>query len=166
MSKAAWSLGAIAAAAAALTVGAWYDVAFLSDALRSAHQRFDSASVTPLFAFGSVLVAGAVIALAALAWRSASSVVGIVFIVVGAFFAALWWLWAWLTGSINGATPILPDPLVSVLSTIWIDTQGPLNAVSTIGAGMLIAGVVALVRAQRLHSRQVASGAGIGLPST
>ncbi len=137
---------ALAAAVIALVIAAWFDSTFLRDAVRNAQSNFNTASVAPLWALGSLLVAGAVLLLGALAWRAASWVVGLAYIVAGAFFVALPWL-VWSLATItNDAPTLLPEEVASALVTIWSSTAGQLNAVGTIGAGMLIAGIAALVR--------------------
>lgn len=145
VSRTGKALVALAAAAIALVVMAWFDSTVLRDAVRQAQATFTSASVAPLFVLGSLLVAGAVLLLGALAWRAASLVVSLAYVVVGGFFVALWWV-VWNLGSAtNDAPPVLPEWFASALTSIWVSTTGQLNAVATIGAGMLIAGIAALV---------------------
>ena len=72
-------------------------------------------------------------------------VVGLAYIVVGAFFVALPWLVSSLAAGTNDGRPVLPEAVASALGTIWVWTAGQLNAVGTIGAGILIAGIAALV---------------------
>jgi hypothetical protein len=151
------TLVALAAAAIALVIAAWYDSTLLRDAVRQAQANFNVGSVAPLLVLGSLLVAGAVLLVGTLAWRSASAVVGVAYIVVGGFFAALPWLVLSLASSTNDAPAVLPDSVASALTSAWYSTAGELNAVGTIGAGMLIAGIAALVPWWR--GRTVAAGA-------
>jgi hypothetical protein len=146
VSKTGKALVALAAAAIALVIMAWFDNTFLRDALREAQSTFNAASVSPLFVLGSLLTAGAVLLVGALAWRAASVIVGLVYVVVGGFFAALPWLVLSLASATGDAAPVLPDSLASAVTSIWLSTTGQLNAVATIGAGMLLAGIAALVR--------------------
>jgi hypothetical protein len=149
MSKTVWSGIAIAAAALVLAATAWFDAVVLRDAVRDAQASFDGTGAAALLAVGSILVAASVIVLAALAWRSASRAVGIGYVVVGAFFAALSWVAPVLASGRNGAAPVLPEVIASAVWSLWLNAAGELNAVSTVGAGMLIAGVVVLVRRAR-----------------
>jgi hypothetical protein len=94
-----------------------------------------------------VLVAGSVLLLGVLAWRSASVVVGIAYVVAGGFFAALpWVVRTFAVVGEEGRPLVLPGPLASALNNIYSSTTGSLNAVETIGAGMMIAGLAALAR--------------------
>ena len=146
MSRTGTALVALAAAAIALVIMAWFDSTFLRDALRQAQSTFDTASVSPLFVLGSLLTAGAVLLLGALAWRAESVVVGLAYVVVGGFFVALPWLVLVLASATGEAAPVLPDALAAALKRIWLSTAGQLNAVAPIGAGMLSAGIAALVQ--------------------
>ena len=163
VSRTGKALVALAAAAIALVVMAWFDSTVLRDAVRQAQATFTSASVAPLFVLGSLLVAGAVLLLGALAWRAASLVVSLAYVVVGGFFVALWWV-VWDLGSAtNDAPPVLPEWFASALTSIWVSTTGQLNAVATIGAGMLIAGIAALVPSWR--GRAAAFRADVAVPT-
>jgi hypothetical protein len=160
MSKTTRALAALSAAAVVLLIAAWYDSTLLRDAVRQAQANFDVGSVAPLLVLGSLLVAGAVLLLGALAWRSQSPVVSVAYIVVGAFFTALPWLVLSLSSSRNDAPAVLvlPDPLASALTSAWYSTAGELNAVGTIAAGMLISRIAALVPWWR--GRAIAAGNG------
>jgi hypothetical protein len=154
---------ALAASAIALVVTAWFDSSILRDAVRQAQATFNTVSVVPLFVLGSILVAGAVLLLGSLAWRAASPVVSLAYVVVGGFFVALPWL-AWnLASATIDAPPVLPESLASALTSIWLSTTGQLNAVATIGAGMLIAGIAALVPWWR--GRAAASRVDVAVPT-
>ena len=144
MSNRGRTLVALGAATLALVVAAWFDSTYLRDAMRNAQANFDTASRIPLFVLGSLLVAGAVLLLGVLAWRAGSPVVSVPYIVVGVFFVGLPWIVRLLATSTNDAPSVLPESFTSALWSIWSSTMGQLNAVGTIGAGMLIAGVAAL----------------------
>lgn len=140
MSNRGRTLVALGAATLALVVAAWFDSTYLRDAMRNAQANFDTASRIPLFVLGSLLVAGAVLLLGVLAWRAGSPVVSVPYIVVGVFFVGL----PWIVLSLAPSTNVLPESFASALGSIWYSTMGKLNAVGTIGAGMLIAGIAAL----------------------
>jgi hypothetical protein len=140
-------LTALAGAALVLVIATWFDTVFLRDAIVRARATFEMSGVGALSAVGAMLVAGSVLLVALLAWRAASLVVCIGYALAGAFIVGLPLVVMNLAMGINDAPPVLPEPLSIVLSDIYYRiASGPLNAVGTIGAGMLITGVVALVR--------------------
>lgn len=143
------AVSALAAGVAVLVVAGWYDTVFFATAMREARSSFDVSSIGWLNALGSLLIAGGVLLAAVLAWRSASLVVGIAYIVVGGFFALLPWLAPTLAGGANGASPILPEALAVPLGDVWLRVTGDLGAVGTVGAGMAIAGVATAIRSRR-----------------
>jgi len=137
---------ALAAAAIVLVIAAWFDNTVIREALHQATGRFEVSVAMVLTALGSVLVAGSALLLGVLAWRSASVVVGIAYVVVGGFFAALPWL-RWTFAAVAGdRSLVLPEPLASVLNSIYSSTIGSLNAAETIGAAMLVAGTATVSR--------------------
>jgi hypothetical protein len=150
MSRTGRALVAWAGAALVLVLAAWFDNTVMRDAVRHAQAYFDMSGVGAVFATGSMLVAGSVLLVGVLAWRAASLEVGLAYAVVGAFFLMLPWI-AWnLAAQVNDVPPVLPEPLRTMVSEIYFRTGGgSLNAVGTIGAAMLIAAVVALVRWRR-----------------
>ena len=79
-----------------------------------------------------------------------SGLVGSVYAIVGAllvFLGPINWIWA---ATINGADPILPGPITTLVNSLYINAeQGPLNAVAIIGAGMLLIGIASVVDAMR-----------------
>jgi hypothetical protein len=145
VSRTGTTLVALAAAAIVLVIAAWFDNTFIRSALREAQSTFNMAGFARLVALGSLLVAGSVLLLGTLAWRAASVVVGLAYIVFGGFFVALPWLVMNLASGTNDGLPVLPESLASALTSIWYSTTGSLNAVGTIGAAMLIAGVASIV---------------------
>lgn len=156
MSSTNKKLVALAAAAIVLVIAAWFDTTVMFETRRQAAATFDIAGTTYMTALGSLLVAGSVLLLGVLAWRAASLVVGLAYVVVGGFFVALPWLVWNLAVQTNDGPPILPEPLAVALGRIYFSTGGDLNTVGTIGAGMLIAGIAALVR--WWQARAVAAG--------
>ena len=156
MSRTGRTLAALAGAAILLVVAAWFDTIFLRDALRQGAATFDISGSSAVLVLGSLLVAGSALGVWILAWRARSVVVGLAYAIVGGFLAALPWLVWSLAVQVNDKPPVLPEPLLTVVSETYARTSGSLNAVGTIGAAMLIAGVVALVRRQR--DRAAANG--------
>ncbi len=146
MSKTGRTLAALAGAALVLVIATWFDATVLRDALGLAQATFDASGISMVTALGSLLVAGSVLLVGALAWRAPSAIVGLAYGVVGGFFVALPWLVWNLASRNNDAPPVLPEPLAVVLGNIYSESSGSLNAVGTIGAAMLIAGVATLVR--------------------
>jgi uncharacterized membrane protein len=152
MSRTNKSLSALAVAAIVLVIATWFDVSIMSDVRRHAAAAFDISGVTTMTAIGSLLITGFVLLMGTLAWRAASATVGLAYIVVGGFLVALPWLVWTFAAQVNDAPPVLPEPLASALANIYFSTTGSLNAVGTIGAGMLIAGIAALARWSRWRS--------------
>ncbi len=74
---------------------------------------------------------------------------GLAYAVIGGFFALLPWLVLNLGAVENGVPGVIPEAIASPISQLYLRTQGPLNAVGTIGAAMLIAGLIAMVRSLR-----------------
>jgi hypothetical protein len=164
MSRTSRTLVALVVAAMVLVIAAWFDTAVMRDAQQQAGATFGPTGVITTRTLGSLLIAGSALLLGVLAWRSASVVVGLAYIVVGGFFVVLPWLF-WTFGvQTNGLPPGAPEPLASIIRHIDSWTAGSLDTVTTIGAAMLIAGVAALVRWWR--DRAVApSRAGVVVPT-
>ncbi len=149
MSRTGRTLVALVGAALVLAIATWFDDT-VRDAVQRAQANFDPSGVGVALASGSMLVAGSVLLVGVLAWRAPSVVVGLAYAVVGGFFLMLPWIVWNFAAQTNAGPPILPEPLLTVVSEIYFRTGGGLlNAVGTISAAMLIAGVVALVRWQR-----------------
>lgn len=155
MSRTSRTLLALAAAAIVLVIATWFDHTVMTEALRHAQSTFEMSGFATMTALGSLLVALSVLLVGALAWRAASVVVGLAYVVVGGFVVALPWLVMNLTIHKNGAPSVLPEPLASALANIFFSTTGSLNAVGTIGAAILIAGIAASAR--RWRGRAVAA---------
>jgi peptidoglycan/LPS O-acetylase OafA/YrhL len=152
MRKVGWSALALVAAAGVLAGMAWFDTTVVAVAQQQARAMFDFGQAMPLWTLGMLAIAGAVLLLALLAWRSRSAVVGVVYLAVGGFFACLPWIVMSLTFSRNDAPPVLPEPIAIALFDFWTATTGPLNAVGVVGAGMAIVGVAVLVRRPRART--------------
>lgn len=158
MSKKGRTLAALAAAAIVLVVAGWIDSTFARHAESQANGAGDVYSFATVEVLGSLLVAGSILLLGVLAWRSASSVVGLAYVVVGGFMVALPWLF-W-NFAYRTSPPVLAEALALALRNLFYFTVGgsdngyylnggPLNAVGTISAAMLIGGVAALARSWR-----------------
>jgi len=156
MSKAGRAAVAVLAAAAVLWLAGWLDGTVMRDVQRQEAATFDPTGFVLAYSLGSLAVAGGVLLLAVLAWRSRSALVGAVYLVVGGFFAFMlvinWWFAAW----INNSPPVLPGPVADAVSQIYLWSYGPLNAIATVGAGMFVVGLLVVGRAlrARMVSRQ------------
>jgi hypothetical protein len=165
MSRTSRTLVALAAAAVVLVIATWFDSTVARHAEQQASGIGDLSGWATMEPLGSLLVAGSVLLLGVLAWRSASVDVGLAYVVVGGFVAALPWLF-W-NFALRSSPPVLPEALALTLRNLFYLTVGgsdneyqfdggPFNALETIGAAMLIAGVAALARSWR--GRAVAAG--------
>jgi hypothetical protein len=150
---------ALGAAAVALPVLAWLDGTVMRSVQRYASANFDIGPAAVVSALVSLAVAGTVLLLALLAWRSRSSVVGLAYVVVGTFFTFITWVLFTLAAGRNGAPPALPEPIATAISRLYVDSVGPLNAVIIVGAGMLLIGIAVIARAFRDRSRAQTSQA-------
>jgi hypothetical protein len=147
------TLVALAAAAIVLVIVAWFDNTIMVDVQQQARTSGLS-SLAMMTLLEGLLVAGSVLLLGALAWRSASVVAGLAYVVVGGFFVAQLWIW-WNLAA--GGNDVLPEAVALALRNLFYwSTGGSLNDVATIGAGMLIAGLAALARWWR--GRAIAAG--------
>jgi hypothetical protein len=157
MSKAGRAAVAILVAAAELWLAGWLDGTVMRDIGRQEAQTFDPTGLSLAYAFGAVGVAGGVLVLAVLAWRSRSTLVGAVYVLVGGFVAfmpVIVWKFA---AEINGAPPLLPGPVADAVGQVYQWSYGPLNAVATVGAGMFVVGLLVVGRV--LRARMVGQGA-------
>jgi hypothetical protein len=146
MSKAGRAAVAIVVAAGVLWLAVWLDGTVMRDIGQQAAQHFDNTGLELAYSLGAIAVAGGVLLLGVLAWRSHSALVVAAYVLVGAFFAFLPVL-AWrFAAQINGAPPVLPGPMADAVSQIYFWSNGPLNAVATVGAGMLLVGLLVVGR--------------------
>jgi hypothetical protein len=111
MSRTSKTLVALATAAIVLVLVAWFDNTLMSEARRHAAATFDVSGVGAMIALGSLLVAGSILLVGTLAWRAASVVVGLAYVLVGGFFVALPWLVWNLATTKNDVPPVLPEAL-------------------------------------------------------
>ncbi len=73
------------AAAIALVVMAWFDTTVVRDTIQRGSAIFDSSPSAFVMSLGMIMISGAVLLLASLAWRSGSVVVGVGYALVGMF---------------------------------------------------------------------------------
>ena len=148
-------VGAFLGAAVMLVGAAWFDTTTMS--VSEAPTGFAIASTV-----GYVLSAAAILGVALLARWAASPLVDVGYALVGAFFAVLQALAFTLAASVNGAPPVLPDPLASFLSQAYVATEaGVANVVALMGAGMLVVGATRIGLAlRRRATRTVTAAAG------
>ena len=156
------TLVALAVAAIVLLIVAWFDTTGFFTIL--GQYAGDNSVAAATVSVGSLLIAGFGLLLGVLAWRSASAVVGVAYVVVGGFFVVLPWLFFTFVVPTNGFSPAAPQPLASIIEHLYGLTRGGLHAVTTIGAAMLIAGVATLVRSWR-HRAVAPSRAQVLVPS-
>lgn len=136
------TLVALLGGAAILVVVAWLD----TDVMRGIQQReagtFDITEMVWALPLGGLVIAGGILALGLLARWAGSLLVGLAYLVVGAFFAFFVTLVWTVAAQVNGAPPMLPEPIVNSLGEVYRQAEsGPLNAVAIVGAGMLLIGL-------------------------
>ena len=143
MSKAGRGAVAILVAAAVLWLAGWLDGTVMRDIAQQEAATFDATWLALAYALGAVAVASGVLVLGVLAWHSHATLVGAVYLVVGAFFAfMLVILW-------NFSAQFLPGPVTDAVGQIYQSSYGPLNAIATIGGGMFVVGLLVVGRAIR-----------------
>jgi hypothetical protein len=114
---------------------------------------------------GHLAVAAGILVLAVLAWHSRSVAVGIAYALVGAIAAFLAPITWHLAAQVNNAPAVVPDPASRFISMIFTWQDGPLAAVATIGAGMLLIGLAVI--GQPFSGRPAAAAAepSVGSPN-
>lgn len=142
----------ILVAGTVLFLAGWLDGRVMRDIQRQQAATFDLTWLSLAMSLGSLAVAGSVLLLGVLAWRSHSALVGAAYVLVGAFLAFLPLINLRFTAQINDTSPVLPEPIVEAVSQIFFRSAGPLDAVGTIGAGMLVVGLLVLGRTFRGRS--------------
>jgi hypothetical protein len=146
------TLVALLGGAAILVAAARLD----TDVLQGLQQRdaatFDITGRALAQPLGYLAIAGGILALGFLAWWARSLLVGLAYLVLGAFFAFLVTLVWTVAAQVNDAPSVLPEPIAVFLSQVYRQAEGgPVHAVAIIGAGMLLIGL-ATIR-QVLRSR-------------
>jgi len=97
------SLVAGVIALAVLLIAHWFDAGVLADAQHQAARTYDAGPLLDLTGIAHVLTAAGAVALALVAWRSRSLLVGVGYVVVGGFVVFLPAIvWAFAV-SVNGA---------------------------------------------------------------
>ncbi|MFI5043138.1 MAG: hypothetical protein ACHQNA_15040 [Acidimicrobiales bacterium] len=147
---------ALIGGAVVLVAAAWLDTTVLLGIQHREAASFDATELAVAFPMARLASVGAIFALAILGWWSRSLLVGLVYVVVGAFFGFLMTL-VWLfASSVNGAPPALPMPIADFLGQAYLQTEsGPLTAVAIIGAGMLLVGLATVGLAFRSRASPV-----------
>ena len=149
---------AILTAGAALYAGGWLDGQVMPEIQRQAGLSFDPNGLALAISLGSLAVAGVILLLGVLAWRSHSLAVGLTYSAVGAIAAFMPVIIWRFVAQFNDNPPLLPMPIADALTQIFRWSNGPLNATGMIGAGMLIAGILVLVRSFRRRSADPHTG--------
>jgi hypothetical protein len=141
---------ALLGGAAILVAAAWLD----TDVLRGIQQRaaatFDITVMAWALPLGYLAIAGGILALGLLARWARSLLVGLAYLVVGAFFAFLGTLVWTVAAQVNDAPSVLPEPIAVFVSQVYRQAEsGPLHTVAIIGAGMLLIGLATIGLARR-----------------
>ncbi len=159
MSKSGRAVIAIVVAGAVTSLAAWVDgsvMQYIGDlSSRGFHPTGNLLRLA--ISLGSLAVAGSVLLLGVLAWRSHSALVGASYTLVGAFFAFLPVILYQFVAHSDVNLPVLPQPIADAVREIYLWSNGPLNADGMIGAGMLVVGILVLGRS--LRGRSVGQGA-------
>jgi hypothetical protein len=149
MTKTSRAILALVVAFGLLAAMAWFDTVVVLEAQQRGRATFDSGQASLLFALGAFAIAGSVLIVTRLALDAGSVAVGVIYLLVGSFFAFLWWILSTFATYRNDVPPLFPEPLAVAVARISVATIGPLYAVPVIGAGMAIAGLVVIVRSRR-----------------
>jgi hypothetical protein len=144
LDKSARTIVALLIVALLVAFVAWFDNGFLAGAEQEAARSFRMAGYALWLSVGYLVVAGSVLAVAVAARWAGSLWVGIVYSLVGAFFAFLRAIYFGPAGSASGAPSILPAALARLVADTYQST-GPLDATAILGAGLLIVGVGTIV---------------------
>jgi hypothetical protein len=140
---------AILVASVVLWLAAWLDGTVMRDIAQQEAATFDPTGLSLAYSLGSLAVVGGALLLGVLAWRSHSTLAGAAYALVGAFLVFLPVI-AWrFAAQINGAPPVLPGPIADAVSQIYFWSNGPLNAIATVGAGMFLVGLLVIGGALR-----------------
>jgi hypothetical protein len=135
MSGLSRAVGGIAVGVVLLVGISWFDADQLWYAQRQADAGINSAGYSLLWALGALAMSGSVLLMGALAWWSRSLVLGVVYVIVGTIFV--------LTPVLVFNSVAMPEWLSQGFPGL-LSISSPLDAGITIGAGMLISGVIAL----------------------
>lgn len=152
------SLVAAVVALLVLLIAHWFDAGVLVDARNGFSYSYDPVPLVDLTAIAHIVTAAGVVAIALAGWRSRSLAVGIGYAVVGGFLVFLPPLIWSVAVSVNGASPVAPQPIANALWS-WDSTleTGRIGAVFTLAAAMLLTGVAVIWSV--LQGRHDAAGA-------
>jgi hypothetical protein len=139
------SLVAALVALLVLLIAHWFDAGVLVDARNGFSYSYDPVPLVDLTAIAHIVTAAGVVAIALAGWRSRSLAVGIGYAVVGGFLVFLPPLIWSVAVSVNGASPVAPQPIANALWS-WDSTleTGRIGAVFTLAAAMLLTGVAVI----------------------
>jgi hypothetical protein len=155
----------LVAAIVLLFAAGWFDGTVLRNLQRDVGRTFELEPALVIATLGHLAVAAGILVLAVLAWHSRSVAVGIAYLVAGstaAFLAPINWH---LAAQVNNAPAVMPEPASRFVSMIFTWQDGPLAAVATIGAGMLLIGLAVI--GQPFFGRPAAAAAepSVGSPN-
>jgi len=129
----------------------WFDAQVLVRARQEGGAANDLSTYSILWAVGSLCLAAAIFVLGALAWWVHSLIVGGVYIVIGAIFVIS-------PVILLGNPTAQPSWVNQKLGSLFVATNGPLGAGVTLGAAMVIAGIISIWRGIASRSETAASG--------
>ena len=155
---------AFVGAAVILVVVGWLDAVVIVAIQRRSAQSFDVTGIGWALPFGYLILAGAILAIALLGRWAASVLVGVAYAIVGAFLTFLFPITWFLAAGVNGATPVLPEPIATFISNIYFNVeQGPLNAIAILGATLLLVGLATIGQAVRKRVPAMTTGPAVPL---
>jgi hypothetical protein len=148
-----------------LFLAGWFDGTVIRNIQGQSSATYDLTGFSLAMSFGSFAVAGSVLLLGVLAWRAQLAPIGAAYALVGGFLAFLpliIWLFSVQTFSTPAAAAVITasdtlPPIVQAAGQIYFSAFGPLNAIETIGAGMLVVGLLVLGRTFRDRSVEPAA---------
>ena len=91
-----------------------------------------------------LLASAGVFAAGLVGWWARSLAIGIVYLVGGAFFALLDVITWQLAASINGAPPVIPEPLANAIRQLYLWQQGRVGSMRIVGAAVFLVGLVVI----------------------
>jgi hypothetical protein len=152
---------ALGGGAATIAIAGWLDREVIAGVQRNSAAASDVTLAAVAFSLGYLMIAAGVLLIVVLARRATYPVVGVLYVLGGAFLTFLFPVTWFLTA--KGSSPaLLTGPLADFLVTVWMKTeQSPLNAAAILGADMLLVGLVTIgssIRERGRSSRAVAVG--------
>ncbi len=131
----------------ALLVIRWFDRDELVRLQHESGSSFDLGPIMNGLSVAHVLTPALILAIAFVAWRARSALVGIVYVLVGGLLAFSPALTAAFAVSTNNAPTPAPEPIAHFLAdTFFLWEDGITNAVGTVGGAILIVGLAVLAR--------------------